>query len=205
VLIQDAADAVSSETGRFYKSVQKHGLFKIKRERDSDDKEEKENRKPAKKRRSNDYDDSDSNSSDGESDAESVSNVFINENPWRAALPDYHQETLAVLDRISHHWIHYLMSGEDKAEQVIKDYEAQADKVISFLQQSHRDEYNEFLTRVKAMREKVLQLCNNTREKARMMVPKGLDLAATKRNLKRKHEELEGGIEDMISTLMRSL
>ncbi|KAI5819524.1 hypothetical protein BZA77DRAFT_376720 [Pyronema omphalodes] len=205
VLIQDAEDVVSSEIGRFYKSVQEHGLFRIKRERDSDDKEEKENRKPAKKRRSNDYDDSDSNSSTDDSDTESVSNVFINENPWRAALPDYHQETLAVLDRISHRWIQYLMSGEEKAGQIMKDYEAQADEVIRFLQKSHRDEYNEFLTRVKAMREKMLQLCNNAREEARMMVPKGLDLGATKRNLKRKHEELEGGIEDMISTLMGSL
>ncbi|KAF8543639.1 hypothetical protein BDD12DRAFT_907174 [Trichophaea hybrida] len=211
----------SSATGRFFKSVKMNGIFNPAKEqkREPSKKEDRGNPDDPNKtladggghesdhaddssdEDSDPSDDDDDSSDDHTSDSGGEGNIY--QDDWRSSLPDYHKETLSVLEKITKHWIYYLMSSEERIEQTLKDYETRADEVIALFQETHFDEYCQFLKRLKDSRKKVLGICHETREKVKSMVPENLDLGMIERDLKRKNEDLEKGIEGAISMLMR--
>jgi sensor domain CHASE-containing protein len=58
----------------------------------------------------------------------------------------------------------YLMSGEDHARGVIKEYEQYADTVINHLRSIHLQEYQEFLMHLGIFQANIASKCNWTRD-----------------------------------------
>ncbi|KAA8900811.1 hypothetical protein FN846DRAFT_920624 [Sphaerosporella brunnea] len=108
-----------------------------------------------------------SSGSDFDSDDESSDNdssAGEEKGRWGNLLPQHHQGTLSVLDKITKHWMFYLMSGEDRAHEAIKAYEKHADTAIAHLGNVHTQEYQVFSSNMHVVKTRLAEKCQATRD-----------------------------------------
>jgi uncharacterized protein YkuJ len=149
--------------------------------------------------------DSDSNKFDESSEEEGDGEEEDPHKEWRESVPDYHRETLSVLEEITEasfslniigytrangiaqSLIKYLMSGEDLAMEMVKDFETEGEKIIQILADSHSQEYKTFRLKIEEGKERVARAA----ESMRQLVDNGID------EIEKANKELEGGKRDM--------
>ncbi|KAI5848716.1 hypothetical protein DFP73DRAFT_621171 [Morchella snyderi] len=157
-----------------------------------------------------DYEDSDTDDDDdGNHEDEDEESLEDEHQKWRQSVPDYHLESLSVLNQISRGLLRYLMSGEELAMEIVNDFEKKGREIAEQLGASHRCEYEEFLTRVK-LGEKKVQM-----EHAEIMeaVGKGLSeitrrskvLKDVRTKLSKEYEALDVTISTMMANLEEDL
>ncbi|TGZ76756.1 hypothetical protein EX30DRAFT_228927 [Ascodesmis nigricans] len=76
---------------------------------------------------------------------------------WISRLPERHQDTAAVLTKITKSLLSFLMTAEERADLALKDYKAKTDMVVKKLKELHHDEYAAFLEEYQKIRNKVLE------------------------------------------------
>jgi hypothetical protein len=86
------------------------------------------------------------------------------------------------------HWMLYLMSGEDRAREAIKQYEHNADTVINHLRDVHMEEYEEFQANWGTVKATVAAKCELTRDALGAAVKDPADFQMMQIQLGQKHE-----------------
>jgi hypothetical protein len=137
----------------------------------------------------------------------------------RVALPDYHRDTAAVLDRLtkvgnpcttlisansSQHWMGFLMDNEEHAEESVKEYEISADRVVAQLERVHIKEFEDFTQRLQAVKAKLARVCEATMEDLGDVVPSNFEFAEVQQigdKLKTRNAELQTNIKNLAIAL----
>ncbi|RPA93944.1 hypothetical protein L873DRAFT_1837774 [Choiromyces venosus 120613-1] len=109
---------------------------------------------------------------------------------WRKSLPGHLKETLSALEQITRGLVKYLMCSEELAIEMIEDFEARGNKLIQALDDSHTQEYEEFLENLEEAKKAIAAKA----EELDQVIRNGLD------SIERKEEEwrnsqMDGGGE----------
>lgn len=188
----------SGQNGRFFEDMQRQGLFQNNNQQGDN----------------NDWDEggiliinedsggsSPSSSSFGSSDSSEAEDEP--ENHWADDIPDYHRETLGVLDQIAQNWILYLMSSEEKLAAVIKDHKSKSLQVVDKLRDLHALEHEKFQAKLKDAETKYRECCRITRKEMDEML-KGDGGKALERMddvVEGRYGKIQGVLEDILREL----
>ncbi|KAG0638879.1 hypothetical protein HOY80DRAFT_1016191 [Tuber brumale] len=142
---------------------------------------------------SGDSGDEDENGEEGEEDAHII---------WRKSLPGHLKETLSALEQITRGLVKYLVCSEELAIEMIENFEAQGTRLVKALDDSHTQEYNEFLENLEEAKKAVAAKA----EELDQLIRNGLDSVERKEEdwknnqmaKKKQHQKLDNAIEEML-------
>lgn len=194
----------ASENGRFFVDMQRQGLFQDSRDDEGDDGNAEWNHED-NIRAPQGFSSSSSPSGSSDrvfSDSEAGSEV---DNTWREEVPEYHRETLAVLDKISQHWISFLMSSEDRLKMTLEGHKEKAGQVVQSLRELHAAEHAKFQEKHADAEAAMGMKCKETRVALDAMLKaslKALDVDdAMERDVKEQYGKMASALEDVLASL----
>ncbi|PUU80626.1 hypothetical protein B9Z19DRAFT_974255 [Tuber borchii] len=121
---------------------------------------------------------------------------------WRKSLPKHLKETLSALEQITRGLVKYLVCSEEFAIEMIEEFEAQGKNLIQALDDSHKQEYDEFLENLEEAKKAVAEKA----EELDRVIRNGLDGVERKEEewknsqmaKKKQHQKLDNAIEKML-------
>lgn len=81
------------------------------------------------------------------------------ETSWICDIPERHRGIAGALTALTQHWIKYLMTAEERAQMVVKEFGEKADLVVEELKGLHNEDYNAFVDRYNGELMEVRQVC----------------------------------------------
>ncbi|PWW75206.1 hypothetical protein C7212DRAFT_358494 [Tuber magnatum] len=142
---------------------------------------------------SGDSEDGDQNGQEGEEDAHTA---------WRKSLPGHLKGTLSALEQITRGLVKYLVCSEELAVELIEGFEAQGARLIQSLDDSHAQEYEEFLDNLeearKAVAAKAGELDQVIRNGLDSVERKEKDWENSRMARKKQHQKLDDEVEEML-------
>lgn len=155
-----------------------------------------------------DPDSSDSDSSNSQSHDHESSDSEHDEYPgehrctdWIHKLPERHQGIAGALTTLTQYWIKYLMSAEERAEEVVKEFGEKAESVVERLSELHQEDYNSFVDRYNMELSRVREACGEAEGTMGSLMGEwgalGL-VKAVKEEGKQEWEALMGRLEGLV-------